>query len=47
MKESNIPGKVTCFITREKEMKNEILLIQHPNAGIQFPAGTIDNEDER
>jgi 8-oxo-dGTP pyrophosphatase MutT (NUDIX family) len=46
MGESNILGKVTCFITREKENKTEILLIQHPNAGIQFPAGTVEeNED--
>jgi 8-oxo-dGTP pyrophosphatase MutT (NUDIX family) len=46
MKESNILGKVTCFITREKEAKKEILLIQHPNAGIQLPAGTVEvNED--
>ncbi|MDF2959317.1 MAG: hypothetical protein K0S39_1052 [Paenibacillus sp.] len=39
-------GKVTCFITREKDTKKELLLIQHPNAGIQFPAGTVEvNED--
>lgn len=40
-------GKVTCFITRiKKHNKLELLLIQHPNAGIQIPAGTVEiNED--
>ncbi|MBT2724800.1 NUDIX domain-containing protein [Bacillus sp. ISL-46] len=39
-------GKVTCFITREKDSIIELLLIKHPNAGIQFPAGTVEiNED--
>ncbi|MGN7764171.1 NUDIX domain-containing protein [Paenibacillus sp. 22594] len=39
-------GKVTCFITRGKKDNIELLLIQHPNAGIQFPAGTVEiNED--
>ncbi|MFX0142343.1 MAG: NUDIX domain-containing protein [Candidatus Hodarchaeota archaeon] len=33
--------KITAFITREK--KNEqLLLIHHPNAGIQIPAGTVE-----
>lgn len=39
-------GKVSCFITRKKHNKLELLLIQHPNAGIQIPAGTVEiNED--
>jgi 8-oxo-dGTP pyrophosphatase MutT (NUDIX family) len=39
-------GKVTCFITRIHDNKQELLLIQHPNAGIQLPAGTVEiNED--
>jgi 8-oxo-dGTP pyrophosphatase MutT (NUDIX family) len=37
-----ILGKVTCFITRIKNNKVELLLIQHPNAGIQIPAGTVE-----
>ncbi|MCY9668236.1 NUDIX domain-containing protein [Paenibacillus alginolyticus] len=46
MIQRNVLGKVTCFITREKDAKIELLLIQHPNAGIQFPAGTVEmNED--
>lgn len=33
--------KITAFITRKK--KNvDLLLIQHPNAGIQIPAGTVE-----
>lgn len=35
-------GKVTCFITRKNNNKHELLLIQHPSAGIQFPAGTVE-----
>ncbi len=39
-------GKVTCFITRIKHNKLELLLIQHPTAGNQIPAGTVEiNED--
>ena len=39
-------GKVTCFITRKIDNKLELLLIQHPSAGIQIPAGTVEiNED--
>ncbi|MFX1508060.1 MAG: NUDIX domain-containing protein [Promethearchaeota archaeon] len=33
--------KITAFITREKK-NEELLLIQHPNAGIQIPAGTVE-----
>jgi 8-oxo-dGTP pyrophosphatase MutT (NUDIX family) len=33
--------KVTAFITRQQEDTKELLLIRHPNAGIQFPAGTV------
>ncbi|MBS4203630.1 NUDIX domain-containing protein [Lederbergia citrea] len=42
----NVLGKVTCFITRKKDENLELLLIKHPNAGIQVPAGTVEiNED--
>lgn len=48
MKQRNVLGKVTCFITRETNNKPELLLIRHPNAGIQLPAGTVEmNEDVR
>jgi 8-oxo-dGTP pyrophosphatase MutT (NUDIX family) len=33
--------KITAFITRKKT-NEELLLIQHPNAGIQIPAGTVE-----
>ncbi|GGG32225.1 hypothetical protein GCM10007425_28620 [Lysinibacillus alkalisoli] len=39
-------SKVTCFITRKNGDKLELLLIHHPSAGIQIPAGTVEiNED--
>lgn len=34
--------KVTVFITRGKANKIELLLFEHPNAGIQLPAGTVE-----
>jgi 8-oxo-dGTP pyrophosphatase MutT (NUDIX family) len=34
--------KVTAFITRETEDGHHLLLIDHPNAGIQIPAGTVE-----
>ena len=36
--------KVTAFITRKKR-NEELLLIQHPNAGIQIPAGTVEKSE--
>jgi 8-oxo-dGTP pyrophosphatase MutT (NUDIX family) len=34
--------KVTAFITRDSNQGQELLLFQHPYAGIQIPAGTVD-----
>jgi 8-oxo-dGTP pyrophosphatase MutT (NUDIX family) len=34
--------KVTVFITREIRGGHQLLLIDHPNAGIQIPAGTVE-----
>jgi len=34
--------KVTAFITREHEGRTELLLFRHPYAGIQLPAGTVE-----
>ncbi len=34
--------KVTAFITRSGPDGTELLLFQHPNAGIQIPAGTVE-----
>ena len=41
----NVLGKVTCFITREHCNKRELLFIQHPSAGIQIPAGTVEKNE--
>ena len=35
-------GKVTVFITRRAPRGVELLLFEHPNAGIQIPAGTLE-----
>ncbi|MHA2231466.1 MAG: NUDIX domain-containing protein [Candidatus Hodarchaeales archaeon] len=37
--------KVTAFITRNKNQRTELLLFQHPTAGIQIPSGTVENEE--
>ncbi|MEM7335281.1 MAG: hypothetical protein AAF490_24600 [Chloroflexota bacterium] len=34
--------KVTAFITRETVNGRELLVFQHPYAGVQLPAGTVD-----
>jgi 8-oxo-dGTP pyrophosphatase MutT (NUDIX family) len=34
--------KVTIFITRDTKNGNDLLLFEHPNAGIQIPAGTVE-----
>lgn len=34
--------KVTAFVTRMVGQKAELLLMEHPTAGIQLPAGTVD-----
>jgi 8-oxo-dGTP pyrophosphatase MutT (NUDIX family) len=35
--------KVTTFITRQTDTGRQLLLIQHPFAGIQLPAGTVEH----
>jgi 8-oxo-dGTP pyrophosphatase MutT (NUDIX family) len=37
--------KVTAFVTRESKEEYDLLLFEHPHAGIQIPAGTVE-EDE-
>jgi ADP-ribose pyrophosphatase YjhB (NUDIX family) len=38
--------KVSILITRKNHRNRELLLFQHPSAGIQIPAGTVEpNED--
>jgi 8-oxo-dGTP pyrophosphatase MutT (NUDIX family) len=35
--------KVTAFITRQSKNGDELLLFEHPYAGIQIPAGTVED----
>ena len=35
--------KVTAFVTRERDGVRELLVFKHPNAGIQIPAGTVED----
>jgi 8-oxo-dGTP pyrophosphatase MutT (NUDIX family) len=37
--------KVTAFITRRSEGGHELLLLEHPYAGIQIPAGTVEKNE--
>lgn len=38
--------KVTAFITREAPHGRQLLLFRHPQAGIQIPAGTVDEGED-
>src|SRR6187549_737077 len=35
-------AKVTAFITRPGPQETELLVFQHPQAGVQLPAGTVE-----
>jgi 8-oxo-dGTP pyrophosphatase MutT (NUDIX family) len=39
---SRILEKVTAFVTRSSPGGDDLLLFEHPNAGIQIPAGTVE-----
>ncbi len=39
---AEILGKVTVFIMRPSPRGDELLLFEHPHAGIQIPAGTME-----
>jgi 8-oxo-dGTP pyrophosphatase MutT (NUDIX family) len=41
---SKIIQKVTAFVTRPTKEGLELLLLKHPYAGIQIPAGTVEDE---
>ena len=45
MLQEKIMEKVAIFITRKKDSGIDVLLLRHPYAGIQIPAGTVE-EDE-
>jgi 8-oxo-dGTP pyrophosphatase MutT (NUDIX family) len=36
---------VAAFVTRQWEGERQLLLFEHPNAGVQIPAGTIEQEE--
>lgn len=38
--------KVAAFITRGSGQQQELLVIEHPNAGTQLPAGTVEPDEE-
>ena len=42
---SRIVEKVTAFIIRESKDGQELLLFEHPNAGVQIPAGTVEDDE--
>jgi 8-oxo-dGTP pyrophosphatase MutT (NUDIX family) len=39
---AEVVGKVTAFITRDTDAGRQLLVFQHPDAGIQLPAGTME-----
>ena len=39
---SRILEKVTAFVTRSTPAGDDLLLFEHPHAGIQIPAGTVE-----
>jgi 8-oxo-dGTP pyrophosphatase MutT (NUDIX family) len=42
---NRIVEKVTAFVTRQTENGCELLLIRHPFAGVQIPAGTVEPDE--
>ena len=40
---SSVVEKVTALVTRERDAVKELLLFKHPTAGIQIPAGTVED----
>ena len=43
---NEIVQKVTAFIIREKNGVKELLVFKHPTAGIQIPAGTVEEGED-
>lgn len=42
---NHVLGKVTAFIVRQHHAQRELLVFAHPTAGIQVPAGTVEEEE--
>ncbi len=43
---NEIVQKVTAFIIRERNSIKELLVFKHPTAGIQIPAGTVEEGED-
>ena len=43
---SEVIQKVTAFIIRERDGVKELLVFKHPTAGIQIPAGTVEEGED-
>lgn len=43
---NEIVQKVTAFIVRERGGVKEVLVFKHPTAGIQIPAGTVEESED-
>jgi 8-oxo-dGTP pyrophosphatase MutT (NUDIX family) len=39
---NHVLGKVTAFIIRQSNAQRELLVFAHPTAGVQVPAGTVE-----
>lgn len=39
---NHVLGKVTAFIVRQRDAQQELLVFAHPTAGVQVPAGTVE-----
>lgn len=45
LQNEGVLGKVTALVTRETSQGRELLVFQHPTAGVQLPAGTIEPDE--
>lgn len=43
---NKIIQKVTAFVVRERCGIKELLLFKHPTAGVQIPAGTVEDGED-
>ena len=43
---NKVVQKVTAFIVREKDGIKELLVFKHPTAGVQIPAGTVEEGED-
>ncbi|MDE0685674.1 MAG: NUDIX domain-containing protein [Candidatus Poribacteria bacterium] len=43
---NQVVQKVTAFIVRERDGVKELLVFKHPTAGIQIPAGTVEEGED-